>query len=204
MFVGGGESIPGGARGLPGWRPSMARRPSSAGACLRLSGQAPPARNAAAEPGGGAGRRRIKHNRMMTGERPVERAVGESGREVVSVECEICHAEIEAGEERQLAGKTVCEDCFIDASMETKACDPWAVRSAKSTERMMGEATVNPLQARILEILEESGGMEKPELMAKLGEGITERELQTQFALLRHMEKVRAEKRGDRVFMRLW
>ena len=120
------------------------------------------------------------------------------------MECEICHVEIGPGEERKLAGRTVCEDCFIDGSMETKACDPWAVRSAKSTERMMGGATVNPLQARILEILEETGGLERPELLSRLGEEVTERELQTQFALLRHMEKVRAEKRGDRVILRLW
>ncbi len=121
------------------------------------------------------------------------------------MECEVCHADIEPGEERQLAGKTVCEDCFIDGSMQTtKACDPWAVRSAKSTEKMMGGATLNPLQTRILEILEETGGLERPELLARLGEGVTEKELETQFALLRHMEKARAEKRGDRVVLRLW
>ncbi len=120
------------------------------------------------------------------------------------MECEICHADIEPGEERVYQGLTVCEDCFIDASMQTKACDPWAVRSAKSTEKMLGGTTLNPLQERILEILEETGGLEAPELLARLGEGVTAKELETQFALLRHMEKARAEKRGDRVYLRTW
>jgi hypothetical protein len=120
------------------------------------------------------------------------------------VECEICHAAIEPGEEREHQGRTVCEDCFIDASMQVKACDPWAVRSAKSTEKMMGGTTLNPLQTRILEVLEETGGLEAPELLARLGEGVTAKDLETQFALLRHMEKARAEKRGDRIVLRPW
>jgi len=102
-------------------------------------------------------------------------------------------------------GRTVCEDCFIEASMTMKACDPWAVRSAKATEKMLGgKAELNPLQSRILDILEETGGLEKEELLARLGDGVTPRELETQFALLRHMEKARAEKRGDRVVLRTW
>jgi hypothetical protein len=121
------------------------------------------------------------------------------------MECEICHAAIEPGEERQHEGRTVCEDCFIDASMQIKACDPWAVRSAKSTEEMMGgTASLTPLQVRILDILEETGGLEAPELLTRLGEGVTAKDLETQFAILRHMEKARAEKRGDRVFLRPW
>jgi len=121
------------------------------------------------------------------------------------VECEICGAAIGPGEERQHEGRTVCEDCFIDASTQVKACDPWAVRSAKNTEKMMGgEASLSPLQSRILEVLEETGGLEAPELLARLGEGVAAKDLETQFALLRHMEKARAEKRGDRVFLCLW
>jgi hypothetical protein len=121
------------------------------------------------------------------------------------MECGRCHQPIEPGEEREHQGSTLCEDCYIEAATQMKACDPWAVRSAKSTERMMGgKITLTPLQSRILEILEETGGLEASELLQKLDGDITPKDLETQFAILRHMEKARAEKRGDRIVLRLW
>jgi hypothetical protein len=122
-----------------------------------------------------------------------------------AMECSQCHRPIEPGEERQHQGSTLCEDCYIEAATQMKACDPWAVRSAKATAKMTGgETALTQLQARILGILEESGGLEAPELLQRLGGDITARELETQFAILRHMEKARAERRGDLVVLRPW
>lgn len=121
------------------------------------------------------------------------------------MQCEQCRRDIAPGEEMRHGGRTLCEDCYIAAASQLKACDPWAVRSAKATEKMMGgKAALTPLQSRILEILEESGGLEAPELLRRLGGDMTLKDLETQVAILRHMERARAEKRGDRVVLRTW
>ena len=46
--------------------------------------------------------------------------------------CDKCQDNIEEGEERELHGRTLCEDCYMDTLSPPKACDPWAVHSAKS------------------------------------------------------------------------
>ena len=46
--------------------------------------------------------------------------------------------------------------------------------------------------------------MERPALLGRLGGNLTETELDRELASLRHMEKTRAEKRGDKVFVTLW
>ena len=47
------------------------------------------------------------------------------------MECERCKDIIESGEEREYAGRVLCEDCYMDALSPAKTCDPWAVHSAK-------------------------------------------------------------------------
>lgn len=121
------------------------------------------------------------------------------------MQCEVCQADIPAGDERDHLGRTLCEECYMDVLSPMKTCDPWAVHSAKSFEEHMGGAsTLNPVQTEILELLEESGGMQPQDLQARLGGDLSFEEVQREFSALRHMEKVRAEKRGDRVFWRLW
>jgi hypothetical protein len=120
------------------------------------------------------------------------------------MQCAQCKAAIEEGEERERLGEILCEDCYIDALSPARSCDPWAVHSAKSFEKAAGETTITESQARILQILEETGGVEPADLFAQLKGQITQSDLQRDFATLRHMEKARAEKRGDRVVWRLW
>lgn len=92
----------------------------------------------------------------------------------------------------------------MEALSPMKTCDPWAAHSAKSFEKEMGGSVLNPMQSEILSILAETGGVEAHDLLDRLNGKITADELQREFSTLRHMEKVRAEKRGDRVFFRLW
>ena len=71
--------------------------------------------------------------------------------------CDRCKENIEKGEERQLHGQTLCEDCYIDMLSPAKACDPWAVYSAKSLSKEDGsDVEVTDAQAKILQILKES------------------------------------------------
>jgi hypothetical protein len=119
--------------------------------------------------------------------------------------CDQCNTPIEPGEEKEHLGRTLCEDCYMDALSPPKGCDPWAVYTAKSCEaRAGGNAALTPLQERILGILKETGGVEPRELHKLLGGEPRLKDLERELAVLRHMEKVRGEKRGDRVVIRLW
>jgi hypothetical protein len=79
------------------------------------------------------------------------------------------------------------------------------VHGAKSFEKFAGgSVNLTPIQSKILEVLKKTGGSEPTALPQKLGGKFTLEELHREFAALRHMEKVRAEKRGGRVFWCLW
>lgn len=117
--------------------------------------------------------------------------------------CDRCKAPIEEGEERELHGQMLCEDCYIDALSPVRACDPWAVHSAKSflSESDIGHQ-ITEIQARILEILEETGGIEITILSERLR--MKTSDVERDIAALRHMEKVRGELRRGKRIIRLW
>ena len=48
------------------------------------------------------------------------------------MKCEQCSQPIQEAEEREMHGLVLCEDCYIDKLTPAKACDPWAVFTAKS------------------------------------------------------------------------
>jgi hypothetical protein len=120
------------------------------------------------------------------------------------MKCEKCSDAIPEGEEREHAGRILCEDCYMDTLSPAKSCDPWAVHSAKALSRARGgNVDLNETQKRILEILKETGGVERGSLVGRLG--IKPSDLEREIAALRHAEKVRAEMRDDRkVFIVLW
>jgi hypothetical protein len=117
--------------------------------------------------------------------------------------CDKCGDAIEAGEERELHGQNLCDDCYMDRLSPARACDPWAVHSAKSfMNQPFNDPGVNPIQAKILDILKESGGVEAKILVERLQ--IKPSDLERELASLRHMEKVRGELRDGKKIVRLW
>ena len=108
------------------------------------------------------------------------------------MKCDQCKAFIEIGDEREHLGKVLCEDCYMEVLSPAKPCDPWAVYAAKS---MTNENTQ-------LTKLKETNGIELESLAKRLGSnaGDLERELAT----LRHMEKIRAAKEGNKKIFVLW
>ena len=93
----------------------------------------------------------------------------------------------------------------MDALSPAKACDPWAVYSAKTLEQHTGGGiTLTPIQAEILSILQETGGLEPPALLERFADRLTMPQLEREFATLRHMEKARGEKRDGKVYLRPW
>jgi hypothetical protein len=89
----------------------------------------------------------------------------------------------------------------MDALSPVRTCDPWAVHSAKSLEKFSGgEVALTPIQSEILGILKETGGVEPSELLLRIGNRLTMEELRREFSALRHMEKAKGEKRGEKIF----
>jgi len=116
--------------------------------------------------------------------------------------CDKCNATIEPGEERELHGRVLCEDCYMDALSPPRTCDPWAVYTAKSLADTGTGAELTAIQKKILDILKETGGIEKKALAERLD--MKPSDLEREIAALRHMEKLRGEKRGDTVVVCLW
>ena len=121
------------------------------------------------------------------------------------MKCDRCGTIIEEGEDREHAGRVLCEDCYMDALSPARSCDPWAVHSAKSFEKHMGGSVpLTPIQVEILDTLEETGGIVRDALLDRFRGRLSPSDLDREFAALRHMERARGEKRGDRVFLVLW
>jgi hypothetical protein len=117
--------------------------------------------------------------------------------------CDKCGDAIEVGEERELHGKTLCEDCYMDVLSPPRACDPWAVHSAKSfMEEMNEDPNLTPTQSRILEVLKETKGVE-PKILAERLQ-LKPSDLEREIATLRHMERIRGELRRGKRIIRLW
>ena len=117
--------------------------------------------------------------------------------------CQRCHDQIDPGEEREYAGRVLCEDCYMDALSPARTCDPWAVHSAKNLAQQGGVSPeLNTLQKQILDYLRETGGVEPREIADCLQ--VKPSELEREIAALRHMEKIRGELRDGRKVIRLW
>ena len=79
------------------------------------------------------------------------------------------------------------------------------MHSAKTYEKHAGdERTLTPLQQAIVKALKDEGPLEPSALQDKLGGDHPREDLERAFSALRHMEKVRGEKRGQRILWRLW
>ncbi len=113
--------------------------------------------------------------------------------------CDRCGDEIPKDEETPHNGRTLCEDCFMDALSPARTCDPWAVRSAGMT-RDADSPSLTSTQESILAVLAATGGIGVTELGKKLNLKVTD--VEREIAALRHMEKIRGVLRaGEKVFL---
>jgi hypothetical protein len=109
-------------------------------------------------------------------------------------QCARCRLECEEAELQGMAGQQLCEDCYIDSIQLSKTCDPWAVHSAKNLVASQG-LRLTADQERLLELVKTEKEIGFPEAADKLG--MTDKQLQEDFTVLRHMEVLRAGKKGD-------
>lgn len=116
--------------------------------------------------------------------------------------CERCGQSVEPDELREHHGRQVCEDCYMDLLSPTRMCDPWAVHSAKSTLELAGGDQLSDLQQKIMQAIEQSGGISLAELVQRLD--VPEAQLEKEVAALRHMEKLRAQMHQGRKVLVAW
>jgi len=115
---------------------------------------------------------------------------------VAAMKCEKCGAALSDGESYEYAGQTLCEDCYLDIKAAPKACDPWAVYTAR--KEALGNPMLTPVQEEIMTLLKDKGALTAEEICKALS--ISETEFRINFATLRHMELVRASKQGDKIY----
>ena len=114
------------------------------------------------------------------------------------IQCAKCGKRIEKEQGYEHQGKTFCEDCYMDLLSPAKACDPWAVHSAKTFLKGKDKlSTLTPQQSKIVNYIKERGETTAEEMIKSLN--LTEEELRREFAVLRHMEILRGTKKGDKM-----
>jgi len=116
------------------------------------------------------------------------------------MKCAQCGAEINENEAVEARGQKVCEDCYIDLAAKPKACDPWAIYSAKNLSQ--AHFVVNDKQAEIMDYLKKMGPTPPEKLVNDLN--IRMDDFEREMAPLRHMEKVRAQLQDGQKVICLW
>jgi hypothetical protein len=108
---------------------------------------------------------------------------------------------MEAEEVREHDGKRLCEDCYLDAVSQVKTCDPWAVHLAKGDKSRAG-VNLTPRQDNLYQLVKDKTEISFADAASQLG--LSEEEVRREFATLRHLELLRACKRGDFILMTLF
>lgn len=118
------------------------------------------------------------------------------------MKCTRCDRDVKEGDSYTHFGETLCEDCYLDMRLGVKACDPWAVHSAKKLRESSGLAGaegLNELQKAIYELVKSKGKVTRQEVMGNLN--LSEQEIQKQLAILRHCELVKGYKEDGKVYL---
>lgn len=118
------------------------------------------------------------------------------------MKCNRCDREITEEDSRTHLGETLCDDCYLDARVSTKACDPWAVYTATKERKdfgLVGTDGLTELQKAMYEFVRDKGKVSVAELAENFNLSADEQE--SQFAILRHCELIRGQKEGDKIYI---
>jgi hypothetical protein len=114
------------------------------------------------------------------------------------IHCSKCGRKIEKQQSYEGSGGLFCEDCYMDILSPPKACDPWAVHSAKTFLKGKDKLSMlTPLQQNIVNYIKEKKEATFEEMTENLH--LTAEELKREFAVLRHMEILKATKKGGEI-----
>jgi hypothetical protein len=118
------------------------------------------------------------------------------------MKCQRCGREVSDDDNYEYLGQTLCDDCYMDARQPVKTCDPWAVYLAGRTRDnsgMSGTEGLTELQKDIYEFIRDKGEVKPEELIRHFN--LSESELHSEFAVLRHCELVKGDKQADGVYI---
>ncbi len=118
------------------------------------------------------------------------------------MQCQHYGREINDNDSYEYLSQTLCDDCYMDARQPVKTCDPWAVYLAGRTRDnsgMSGSEGLTELQKDIYEFIRDKGKTTIEELIHHFN--LTESELRSEFAVLRHCELVKGTKQHDSVYV---
>jgi len=119
------------------------------------------------------------------------------------IHCTKCRNKIEKHQCYEYQGRTFCEDCYMEILSPPQACDPMAVHSAKTFLKGKDKlSTLTPLQTKIVDYIRGKGEATIEEIVENLN--LTEEVLRREFAVLRHMEILKASKKEDKIFYLLF
>ncbi|MCR3883628.1 hypothetical protein P0O24_01565 [Methanotrichaceae archaeon M04Ac] len=116
--------------------------------------------------------------------------------------CDRCGRDFPEDDLIEEGGVRICENCYINAHSRIKVCDPWAVRSKKILREragLVGTQGLTDSQREIYEFIASKGGARREEIAGKFD--LPAEELENQFAILRHCELVKGQKRVDGVYI---
>ena len=109
------------------------------------------------------------------------------------MKCDKCGSALSGDDFYEYAGQTLCEDCYLDIRAAPKACDPWAVFTAKKEAER--NPSLTPVQEQIMALIQEKGPLTQQAICDALK--ISDTEFRINFTSLRHMELARASRQGD-------
>ena len=118
------------------------------------------------------------------------------------MKCQRCQRDISEDESFTYLGEKLCDDCYMDAMSPAKPCDPWAVYSATRTREssgLKGADGLTALQKDIYEFIKNKSKVTAAEVTANFN--ITQHDLESIVATLRHCELVRGQKEGDKLYL---
>jgi hypothetical protein len=122
---------------------------------------------------------------------------------MMAIQCAGCGKEIEKSRIYEHLGNPYCEDCYMDIRSPSKACDPWAVHSAKTFLKGKDKrSALTPQQLKLVHYIEAKKEATVEEILEGLD--LPENEFRREFAVLRHMEILGATRKDGKILYSLF
>jgi predicted HTH transcriptional regulator len=119
------------------------------------------------------------------------------------MKCKRCNRQLSDNQSYEYQGEALCEDCYMDRyRLSVTACDPLAVRVATRSRKKLGLEGAQGLtdqQRAMYEFVKSQGKATGEEIMQKFN--LTEPQMQSQLAILRHCELVKGHKDGNKIYL---
>jgi len=109
--------------------------------------------------------------------------------------CSKCGGEIKPEEAVKDGNRVLCEDCYFDEVSPVRVCDPWAVMLAKKAKTKK----LKERQQAIYDLVKRRGKVRIEDVAKELGIAIAD--VEREFAVLRHLELIKARREGNDIFI---